>query len=101
MKPALRRTWFAVLVVVTILAWLPVLSVIASGVAADALGCALDEGSAHACLLWGTDIGPWLYSGFVMGWFALLTMPLMMGTAIVWGVLLVKRLIRALRRRAS
>lgn len=51
MKPVLRRRWLVLLVIVTIVVRLPALRVVASSATADLPGCALDEGSAHACLL--------------------------------------------------
>ena len=85
------------LAVVTMASAAPVVSVLVSSMAASALGCPLDEGSAHPCSLAGADIGETLYTAFVLGWLMLLTAPVMFATAIVWIVIG----LRALRRRRA
>ncbi|MGU3495668.1 hypothetical protein ACLBXM_16635 [Xanthobacteraceae bacterium A53D] len=92
-----RALWFG-LAVATLLIWLPFLGVVGAIVTAEVLGCRLNEGNAHPCLLFGRDIGDTLYSLFVMGWLMLLTAPLMVITALLWSGLALRRLWRRLRR---
>jgi hypothetical protein len=53
----------------------PVLSVLLASLIANVLGCNLNEGNVHPCKCLGIDIGELLYSMFVMGWLALVTLP--------------------------
>lgn len=62
----------------------PILSVIASSAIADAYGCRLNEAGPNPCLVGGTDIGETLSFMFVSGWFALLTLPMLLGLAVLW-----------------
>lgn len=64
---------FATLIFVGLL---PVFSVLIAGITANAAGCALDEGSVHACVILGTDLGPLLYTMGVLGWLGLITLPI-------------------------
>jgi len=71
---------------------LPMISVFTAGAIAEASGCALDEGSAHSCIVSGTDIGDTLYTMFVMGWMFFLTVPTGLVALVVFTVIaLVKR----------
>ncbi|HEX5716124.1 MAG TPA: hypothetical protein VF179_08195 [Thermoanaerobaculia bacterium] len=54
---------------------LPMISVFTASAIAEASGCSLDEGSAHQCVVLGTDIGESLYTMFVLGWMFFLTVP--------------------------
>lgn len=87
------------LIVLTLLAWFPVLAVLLALALAAGLGCAVDEGSVHACTVAGVDIGAWLYAGFMWGWALMLTLPFMLGTAVAWLVVLLQH--RARRRRSQ
>jgi hypothetical protein len=51
-----------------------VLAFTAGGVAL-AMGCTLNEGSAHPCMVFGADRGETLYAMGVMGFFAIATIP--------------------------
>jgi hypothetical protein len=75
----LVRATFAAIVLVAVA---PLISVLISGVIAGVLGCELDEGSLHPCPLLGVDLGEILYVMFVLGWFALVTLPL--GAVALW-----------------
>ncbi|WP_206931429.1 hypothetical protein [Roseococcus thiosulfatophilus] len=92
--PGLMR-W--ALAVVTLLAWSPILSVLTAAALADVLGCRLNEGTPHPCLLAGQDIGGTLYAMFVLGWLGLLTFPFALGTALAWAVLAGRALWRRFR----
>ena len=62
--------------IIILLALSPLLLVMIAGIIAQICGAQLDEGSSHPCMVAGMDIGPLLYSMFVMGWFSLITIPL-------------------------
>jgi hypothetical protein len=75
-----------------ILLWMfsPVIPVVMASLIASACGCKLDEGSAHTCIVFGTDIGGMLYSMGVMGWFGLLTIPSGLLFLVVFTVMIIK-----------
>jgi hypothetical protein len=98
-----RFAWWVygvLLVLILLVALAPVISVAVAGMIADAVGCTLNEGNIHPCLLNGEDIGGMLYTMFVLGWFMLATLPL--GAAAL-AILLLVLVIHYLwwRRRAS
>lgn len=62
-------------------------------------GCTLHEGFANPCIVFGRDIGEALYTMAVMGWLALVTLPLGALAALVWIVGEVVYLVR--QRRAG
>lgn len=70
-----------------VFAFLPVLGVLLASGVATLGGCDLNEGSVNACVVLGMDMGGTLYVLFVMGWYALVTLPLGMGVAAI-GLLL-------------
>lgn len=72
-------------------------SLVAGAVAAVA-GCALDEGSAHPCVILGVDWGEALYGMGVAFWFTMFAMPLLMGALLSLGVV---EAVRALGLRGS
>jgi hypothetical protein len=53
---------------------------------ASSVGCALDEGSSHPCVILGVDWGDTLYSMGVAFWLTLFALPLFMGVLMSWGV---------------
>ena len=90
------------LAVATLVGVAPLVSVLVASGFASALDCPLDEGSVHPCMLAGVDIGETLYAAFVVGWLMLLTLPVLLVTALVWivlGVRVIRR--RRARRMAS
>jgi hypothetical protein len=68
-------------------ALLPLLAVLLSAVVAGVLGCEVNEGGPMPCVVAGIDIGSLLSSMMVTGWFALFTIPLLMGLVAIWGLL--------------
>ncbi len=86
----MRRPWSWVLAVATLLAWLPMLSVLLSAVLADWAGCHVDEGGGTPCLIGDADWGPFLTSLFVMGWLMLVTLPFMLASLVAWAIVLVR-----------
>ncbi len=104
--PALRASLgskiaLILVAIVTLASVAPLFSVIVSSMVASALGCSLDEGSAHPCMLAGADIGGALYTGFVLGWLMLLTAPIVLATALFWIVVGVRALMRRRTGRAA
>ena len=87
--------------IVTVASMAPLVSVLVSSVVASALGCLLDEGSAHPCWLAGADIGDALYTAFVMGWLMLLTVPVMLVAALFWIAIGVRALLGRRHRRPT
>jgi hypothetical protein len=90
-RPA-RFPWWAyglVLVLIVLFALAPVISVILAGWIAETNGCVLHEGDINPCMVAGSDLGPTLYTLFVLGWFALATLPLGGGALIVFLVILI------------
>lgn len=79
--------WLGFAVIVLLAVW-PLVSVLISASIAESHGCRLDEGSAHACIVWGSDWGGVLYTMAVMGWLMLATLPLGGGALLVWIVVL-------------
>lgn len=82
----IRRMLFWLTALLLLAAFAPILSVFAADLIAGALGCELNEGTAHACVVLGIDIGELLYAMFVVGWLALLTVPLFGGIAAFSGM---------------
>jgi hypothetical protein len=70
-------------------AFLPVVSVAIAGGIANANGCQLDEGSAHPCIVNGQDVGETLYAMGVMGWLMLVTIPIGLGVAALYLIIVV------------
>ncbi|MEQ1717195.1 MAG: hypothetical protein ABL907_14635 [Hyphomicrobium sp.] len=66
---------------------LPFAGVLFSALLAALLGCELNEGGTETCSVLGLDVGGVLSSLFVMGWMALITLPLLMGLLAVWAFL--------------
>ncbi|WP_118137484.1 hypothetical protein [Oceanicella sp. SM1341] len=92
-----RRLLLAGASLSALVALLPILSVLAAAAIAGALGCRLDEGSAHDCVLLGANLGETLYAMGVAGWLALVSLPLGGLGLLVSGLL---ALLLAWRRRA-
>jgi len=70
-----------------VLALLPLLAVLVTAITAGILGCDVNEGGPTPCLVAGSDIGGVLSSLMVMGWFSLMTIPLLMGLVALWAIL--------------
>lgn len=85
----MRRWRVAALAVLTLLIWYPAVRLGLSLGVSSALGCEVHEGFAQPCPWRGMDLGPWLYEGFVFGWFLLLTgIPMLLSIPawLIWGV---------------
>jgi hypothetical protein len=96
-----RTVGIGVLIVATVISWMPLLALLLSIGIASALGCRLDEASVHPCKAAGMDLGPALSDGFISGWLLLFVWPVMLITLVAWIVLLVRMLARKNRARAA
>jgi hypothetical protein len=90
-----------VLGAIVALALAPVLPVVAASSIANAHGCKLDEGNPHPCIVFGADIGGWLYSMGVTGWYAVATIPLGLIALLGWLVTAIGMYVRYRRNMAS
>jgi hypothetical protein len=80
------RVMAALLVVFLLIAFGPILSAaLASGIG-HALGCQVDEGNPHLCMLAGFDISELLYNMFTVFWFEFLTLPWGLGMLLIWSI---------------
>ena len=85
--------------VLILLAWIaPLVLALSAGGFASFLGCELNEGSAHPCMLFGSDIGGALYTLGVLGWLTLIGIPIVVAALVVWVLVAV---IVSRRRSAS
>ena len=81
------KKFISILLVLILVLWAAPLSIaLAAGGLASALGCELNEGSIHPCLLFGSDIGETLYTMFVAGWLTIIGIPYAVGALIVLAV---------------
>jgi hypothetical protein len=53
----------------------PLLVTFIAGSTAHAFGCQVDEASDHACRILGLDLGSFLSSLAILGWLAIVTIP--------------------------
>ncbi|MDO9412792.1 MAG: hypothetical protein Q7T81_09500 [Pseudolabrys sp.] len=92
-----KKTMLLVLVLIVLFALAPIISLLTAIGIANIGGCQLDEGNVHACVLLGMDFGTLLYAMGVMGWMALMTVPLAGMALGVWAVAALVLYIRARR----
>jgi hypothetical protein len=69
----------------------PILSVLTASGVASLAGAKLDEGASHPCIILGHDFGDLLYTMFLFGWFALLTVPSGLLAMLVFTIILLVR----------
>lgn len=62
------------LIVMVLIGIAPLASVAIAGLIADLNGCALHEGFAQPCLVFGHDIGSQLYTMVSLGWLMLISL---------------------------
>ena len=86
----------AVIFVILLVAFSPLISVAIAGSIADANGCVLHEGYVNPCIVNGQDMGETLYAMGVMGWLMLATIPL--GLIAVVAYLLIVLVVWLIRR---
>ena len=90
------------LALIVLFAALPALAAVMASAVADALGCPLNEGGAHVCLLFGHDIGGVLNTMLASHWFAYMTIPGAVAALVVWIVVaLILLVLRRWRRRQT
>jgi hypothetical protein len=70
--------------IIALFAGWPILSVLAASFVASWNGCAVPEGFANRCVVFGAKFGGLLYSMGVLGWFMLMTLPLGAISLIAW-----------------
>ncbi len=75
-----------IFIVLAVLCLLPRASVLASATIAALAGCELNEASTSVCSIAGVDIGGLLSAMFVMGWMALITLPMLLGVLVAWAL---------------
>ena len=79
-----------ILLVLILLLWIaPLVLALAAGGIASLLGCVLNEGSAHPCILFGSDVGGTLYTFGVMGWLTVIGIPFVFAALVVWTIVAV------------
>ena len=89
--------------VLLLLAVSPLLGLVWVGYMADRYDCQVDEGSVHPCIVNGEDIGETLYTWGVMGWMMFVTLPLGLGAAGIYLLVVIVFYVvrRSLRSRAA
>lgn len=88
----------AVLAVIALVAFFPLLMMFTAAWIASLAGCNLDEGSAHMCVIFGSDKGEMLYNMFAGGWMTILTLPLGAALFLLWLLATVGRILWRRRR---
>ncbi len=77
----------------------PLLAVVAAAAVAGVLGCPLNESGAHACVVFGRDIGDALHVMFTSHWFAMMTVPVAAMVLVVWVIVALILLLLHRRRQ--
>lgn len=95
----LRTFLLAALVVATLVSWLPLFGLLAGSGAESALGCRVDEVTAHPCIVAGLDFGPFLHVAVLVGWLILIVWPGIFATGAIWLGILIWIAVRTVRRR--
>ena len=95
----IKRLMVLVLALIVLFGALPVVATVAASAVAGMIGCTLDKGGAHACVLFGRDIGGALHTMYVSGWFAKVTIPVAVMVLVVWGVVALVLLLLHRRRQ--
>jgi len=75
------------LVLILLLWAAPLLTALAAGGLATWLGCELNEGSSHPCILFGSDIGETLYTLGVLGWLSIIGIPFAAIALVIWAII--------------
>jgi hypothetical protein len=94
--------WYYIgsLILIALFGGYPIALMFLSSFVANAAGCRLDEGQAHACIIHGYDYGPRLYEMAVSVWLMMFTFPAAELAFLIWIVVLAIDLTRRhLRRR--
>ncbi len=78
------RVYWLLFGVIVMFALAPILSALFSGLLAEVNGCTLTEHDMHPCVVGDMEFGGIISFFFVLGLFALATLPLGGGALIVW-----------------
>ena len=78
------RVYWLLFGVIVLFALAPILSALFSGLLAEVNGCTLTEHEMHPCMVGDFEFGGVITFFFVLGLFALATLPLGGGALIVW-----------------
>lgn len=83
-----------------VLGFSPLISTAIAGTIAERNGCVLHEGFVNPCIINGEDWGQDLYTFGVLGWLAIATVPLGVGAALIYLVIVIAiAIIQSVRRR--
>lgn len=82
MKAYIRRAVLAAAVLCLLPLAVSLFSILLAGI----FGCELNEAGSEACLVLGLDFGGFLSGLFVMGWMALITLPLLLAILALWAL---------------
>ena len=77
----------------------PFVLTLGAGLVATVLGCDLDEGNVHPCVVLGIDLGYPLYASALLGLIAMIGLPFAGAALLVW--LVVAGVAALLRRRRA
>lgn len=69
------RTFLQVQAGIVLFTTAPILAILVASAIASLFGCRADEGSRHACVVAGVDIGGALTTLLVSGWLLFVTLP--------------------------
>jgi hypothetical protein len=92
-----KRLGLLALVLVTLISFAPLISLVVAGTTASVLGCQVDEGSVHPCVVGGVDIGETLSTSMVLGWLMFVTWPGVLVSLALWAVVVARWISRRLR----
>jgi hypothetical protein len=80
----------------------PLISTMIAGTIAEANGCTLHEGFANPCIINGEDWGQDLYTFGVLGWLAIGTIPIAVGVAAIYLlIVIIIAIVQAANRRKT
>jgi len=80
----------------------PILVTALASLVANAAGCELNEGQAHACIIAGRDYGDLLYRMGLFGWVMIFTIPVGEVALAIFGIALLARFLwKVLARKRS
>jgi hypothetical protein len=91
-----------VVLFILLLGFSPLISTLIAGTIAENNGCTLHEGFVNPCIIEGEDWGQDLYTFGMLGWLAIATIPIAIGVAAVYLlIVIVIALVQAARRRKA
>jgi hypothetical protein len=83
----MTKKLMSVSLVLILLLWAaPLVLALAAGGVASLLGCELNEGAIHPCILFGSDIGETLYTFGVLGWLSIIGLPFAVIALVIWAI---------------